>query len=123
MRKMFVMAVGLLFLFSLTAAAKSKQTSLKLFSNGTVNGTELKAGEYTVETGENEVVFYKGKKEVARSPYQAETAEQKHASNMVIYEGAAIIEIRLAGTKTNLKLPASATAGEPVGKGGKSSLN
>lgn len=103
MRKVLGVMLAAFLLFAVTAMAKTKK-SLKLHQNATVAGTELKAGVYNIEVEDNEVVFFRGSKEVARSAARVENLPAKHASDAVRYEGKALVEIRPGGTATTLFL-------------------
>jgi hypothetical protein len=97
-------------LCALPLVAKSKQT-VKLFNQSVIGGATLKAGEYEVDVAGNDVVFFKGKKEVARAPFHPQAVDRKFSRNSLVYEGENVTEIRLEGSNQKLVLEGgSATA-------------
>ena len=121
MRKTFVMAWMLLFAFALTAAAKER-IWVKLYNTGTINGAQLKPGEYRMEVNvqEQEAVFYKGRKEVARSAVRQEDVSGKYDRDSVVYQGETITEIRQAGKSSKLILSPGPVASKTREKSPKS---
>ncbi len=103
MKKTMILTVVALLAVSLTAAAKDKHF-LKLYADGTINGAALKAGEYRMEVDNGEAVFYKGRKEVARTAVNEKKSETKFDRNTVVYNGTDIAEIRLSGRDTRYVL-------------------
>lgn len=91
--------------FALAAVASSDTYRVTLFQASTVNGTELKPGDYKVQVKDSKVVITKGKDSV-EAPVKVENGDQKFSATTVRYingEGKyKIQEIRLGGTKTKL---------------------
>ncbi len=114
MRKTFVMAL-LLVTFTVGAAAKDKHW-VKLYNDGTINGSAVKAGEYRIVVEGGEAAFLQGRKEVARTAVREESAEKKFDRNSIVYEGEVITEIRLAGKSTRLVLSPGAVASKKTEK-------
>ncbi len=89
------------------AAVHAKSYTVTVLQPAMVSGTELKAGQYTVEVKDQSVILKSGKTEVS-APVKMETEENKFPSTTVRYaEGQGklrIQEIRLGGTKTKLVL-------------------
>ncbi len=106
-----LLLVGLL-LLGLPALAKGRK-SLTIYDQSRLNDTVLEPGQYKVEIAENgsgtELMLYKGKKLVAKSPVQAEKMESKadrNALKFTLEQGKApkIIEIRLSGEELLYKI-------------------
>ena len=110
MRKAIGWMLATVLLCALPLAAKSKQT-VKLFNQSVIGGATLKAGEYEVDVAGSDVVFFKGKKEVARAPFHPQAVDRKFSRNSLVYEGENVTEIRLEGSNQRLVLEGgSATA-------------
>lgn len=103
MRKAVGWALAAVLLCALPLAARSKQT-VKLFNTSVVGGATLKAGEYEVDVTGKDVVFFKGKKEMARAPFRPEAVDRKFSRNSLVYEGETVTEIRLEGSDQKLVL-------------------
>lgn len=92
---------------TLALAAASAATSYRvtLFETSTINGTELKPGEYKVTLKDNTAVISRGKQSI-EARVKAETAESKFRSTSVRYQNGdgkyRVQEIRLGGTNTKL---------------------
>lgn len=115
MKKVTVMAMGLLLLSSLTAAAKDTHR-VKLYNDGKLNGTDVKAGEYRLEVDGANATFFKGNKEVARAVVREEKGEKKIDRNSVLYRDGSITEIRIAGKDSKLVLGDGVVASRPTEK-------
>ena len=91
--------------FALAAASAAESHRLTLFSPATVNGQELKAGEYRLELEGSKAVIKRGKESV-EAIVRIESADQKYSSTAVRFltgDGKnKINEIRLGGTKTRV---------------------
>ena len=89
------------------ATAHAKSYTVTLLQPATVAGTELKAGQYSVELKDQAVTIKSGKTEVS-APVKVETEDTKFPSTTVRYANGEgkfrIQEIRLGGTKTKLVL-------------------
>ena len=94
-------ALSLLFAAGLaTAGAASYHVSF--YQDTTVNGQELKAGDYKIEVNNNTAILKKGKQTV-EVPVHEETTSSKFASTQLQYvENNKLQEIRLGGTHTKL---------------------
>jgi hypothetical protein len=92
-------------LFVALAVASAKTYDVKLLQPSIVAGTELKAGEYKLDLGNDKVVISDGKQS-AESPVKVEQAEGKFSTTTVRYavdQGKyKIQEIHLRGTKLKL---------------------
>ena len=116
-----MLAVTVLFSLGAVAGEKAQSTAwVKLYEPGTINGTEVKAGEYLVKYGENEAVFFKGKMEVARTPMLLEKVSNRFDRDSVVYLGQSVSEIRFAGKKSKLVLSPGAVAARSTEKTAKS---
>ena len=89
------------------ATVHAKTYTVTLLQPATVAGTELKAGQYSVELKDQAVTLKSGKTEVS-APVRVETEDAKFSSTTVRYANGEgkfrIQEIRLGGTKTKLVL-------------------
>lgn len=102
------MTVKLLLCFTTIALALASAASshrLTLYQDVSVNGKQLKAGDYKVEVKDGTAVFINGKTTV-EAPVKIENGDTKFSSNVVRYGNengsSAIHEIRLRGTTTKL---------------------
>jgi len=107
MRKAIGWMLAAVLLCALPLAAKSKQT-VKLFNQSVIGGATLKAGEYEVDVTGSDVVFFKGKKEMARAPFRPQAVDRKFSRNSLVYEGETVTEIRLEGSDQKLVLEGGA---------------
>jgi len=110
-------ALVTIFALGLSVAYAASSYHVTLYKATTVNGTELKAGDYKLEIQGNKAVFKQGRT-TAESTVRVENGEQKFLSTSVGYEGDhanQIQEIRIGGTSLKLLFDqdgkASATAG------------
>lgn len=87
------------------AVASAKTYTITLYQNSSINGTELKAGDYKVEVKDQKAVIKAGKVSV-EAPVKVESEDKKFASTTVRYatDGGknSVQEIRLGGTNTKL---------------------
>ena len=87
------------------AAASAKTYDVTLFQAATLNGKQLKAGDYKVELAGDKVVLRKSGQST-EAPVKVEQGAQKFSSTSVRYANAnganRIEEIRLGGTNTKL---------------------
>ena len=85
--------------------AQAKSFRVTLYEPSVLGATELKAGEYTVEVKDSQVLVKSGKVE-AQAPVKVENADSKFGTTTVRYSNGDgkyhITEIRLGGT--NMKL-------------------
>jgi len=94
-----------IFAFGLSVAYAASSYHVTLYKSTTVNGTELKAGDYKLEIQGNKAVFKQGRT-TAESTVRVENGTQKFLSTSVGYEGDSptnqIQEIRIGGTSVKL---------------------
>lgn len=99
--------------FALAAASAAESHRVTLFSDATVNGQQLKAGEYRLEVDGNKAVLKRGKTSVEAN-VRVENGDQKFNSTAVRFNNGdgnyKINEIRLGGTKTRVVFEQSAGA-------------
>ena len=86
---------------ALAVASAASSYSVKLFDPATLNGTQLKPGEYRLELKDNKAVMKLGK-QVVEAPVTVENTPSKIATTSVKYVDGHIQEIRLGGTSTKL---------------------
>jgi uncharacterized GH25 family protein len=91
--------------FALVAASAAESHRVTLYSDATVNGQQLKAGEYRLELDGSKAVLKKGKQTVEATVRQ-ENGDQKFNATAVRFNNGdgsyKINEIRLGGTKTRV---------------------
>ena len=109
------MTKKIIFSIATLALALSAETHrITLFQPTTLNGKELKPGEYKVEVKDSKAVISRGKESV-ESAVRVENADAKFGSTSVRYvkgEGKMNLqEIRLGGTKTKLVFGEAANVG------------
>ena|ERR1035437_4552024 len=97
-----VTLVVLMLMLGTFAFAKNKQYELQLGQEVQVSGVQLKPGTYQVEIDGNSLVFYKGKKEVAKVAVRTEEQSKKIESTSSTVEKGQLKAVELAGTKTRL---------------------
>jgi Tfp pilus assembly major pilin PilA len=90
---------------ALAVASAASGVKINLYQDTTVNGQQLKAGEYRVEVNDNRAVITSGKQSV-EVPVKVENNSDKYKSTSVRYNNAngtmKIQEIHLGGTTTKL---------------------
>jgi hypothetical protein len=101
--------------FATLALALSAETHrLTLFQPTTLNGQELKPGDYKVEVKDSKAIISQGKKTV-ESSVRVENADAKFGVTSVRYANGDgkfnLKEIRLGGTKTKLVFGEAANVG------------
>lgn len=98
-------ALFLCLLAAATAFAAESFFRVTLFQASTVNGTELRPGEYKLELVGNKAVISKGKHTV-EAEVKVETAGSKFRSNSIRYQSVdgkmKVREVRLGGTNIRL---------------------
>ena len=97
-----VLLVVLALFLGISAFGKNKRYELQLGQQVQVGGIQLGPGTYQVEVDGNFLVFYKGKKEVAKVTIRAEEEQKKIEETSVSVEQKQLKAIELAGTKTRL---------------------
>jgi hypothetical protein len=105
MLKRIVIAL-VVFVLAASAGSVPSKTSftVNLMQTATVQGQELKAGEYRVTLMGEKASFVKGKQNI-EVPVKIELVEQKFDNTAVRYTGVekiTITEIRVGGSKTKL---------------------
>jgi hypothetical protein len=95
----------LLFVVLGLSVASAKTYQVKLFQDASLNGSDLKAGEYRMEFEDGKVVLRDGRKSV-EAPARLETNGQKFGSTSVRMRNEdgklKITEIRIGGTNTKV---------------------
>lgn len=90
-----------------TVPAARTNFRVTLMQPSVINGTELKAGDYKLNLGDNKVTLVQGKISV-EAPAKIETVNSKFDATAVRYsaEGSkqVVTEIRLGGSKTRVVL-------------------
>jgi hypothetical protein len=99
-----VMLVGLALFLSVSGFAKNKRYELQLGQAVMASGTQLKPGTYQVEMDGNSLVFFQGKKEVAKVAVKSEQSDKKVEATTVTVAQDELKSIELGGTKTKLTL-------------------
>lgn len=98
------------------AGAADKTYHVTLNETATVNGTQLKPGDYRIQVEGDKAVFKIGKKTVTEVPAKVENASHKFDSTQVAIEGAnnqpKISEIRIGGTTTRIVFSGGTAAGQ-----------
>lgn len=108
MRKVAKASIIFISLFLAVAAmAKAKRYEVQLSNTVEAGGTQLKAGTYQVEVDGNSLVFYQGKKEIAKVPVRSEELQTKNEETSMNMSGGKLTAIQLAGTKTRLVVEGS----------------
>lgn len=90
---------------ALAVASAAANYKVTLFQPSTINGTELKPGDYKVEFKDNKAVV-KGSKNVVEADAKLETGTEKFGSTSVRYTNVdgkmKVQEIRLGGTTSKI---------------------
>lgn len=105
MFKKFVLAFAILALAAAFAGTVPSVHTYRitLFQPATVNGTELKPGDYKLTFDASKLTLVMGKESV-QAPVKIETADKKFDDTTLRYTGKTLAEIRLGGTKTRIVL-------------------
>jgi ribosomal protein L31 len=105
MRKVASAFIIFISLFLAVAAmAKAKRYEVQISSTVQAGGTDLKAGTYQLEVDGNSLVFYQGKKEIAKVSVRTEELQTKNEETSMNMSGGKLTAIQLGGTKTRLVL-------------------
>src|SRR5438874_402378 len=76
---------------------------VSLHQDATIDGKQVKAGDYKIEVKENNTAVLKQGKKTFEVPVKTETAQSKFSSTQVQYtDGNNLQEIRVGGTNTKL---------------------
>jgi hypothetical protein len=97
-------------------SAADKTYNVSLNEPASVNGTQLKPGDYKLQVEGDKAVLKMGKKTVVESPAKVETAEHKFDTTSVTIDSsnnqAKISEIRIGGTNTRIVFSGASAAGQ-----------
>jgi ribosomal protein L31 len=105
MRKVATGFVIFISLFLAVAAmAKAKRYEVQISSTVQAGETQLKPGTYQLEVDGNSLVFYQGKKEIAKVAVRTEELQTKNEETSMNMSGGKLTAIQLGGTKTKLVL-------------------
>lgn len=105
MRKVASAFVIFMSLFLAVAAmAKAKRYEVQVSSTVQAGENQLKAGTYQIEVDGNSLVFYQGKKEIAKVAVRTEELQTKNEETSMNMSGGKLTAIQLGGTKTRLVL-------------------
>ena len=86
---------------ALAVASAASSYSVTFFQPVEVNGTTLKAGDYSVEVKDNKAIIKRGKS-VAEVPVKVENNDAKYQTTSVRLAGTQVEEIHVGGTRTKL---------------------
>jgi phosphatidate phosphatase PAH1 len=95
---------------ALAIASAATSYSVTFYQPVTVNGAQLKAGEYKVELKSDNMAVIKQGKAETEAPVKVQTENQKFARTTVRLNGAQLEEIRLGGTDKRLVFEKSGNA-------------
>jgi hypothetical protein len=95
---------------ALAVASAAGSYSVTFFQPVTINGTELKAGDYKLELKDNGMAVIKQGKIMTEAPVKVETENQKFSRSSVRINGMQVEEIRLGGTTKRLVFEKSGNA-------------
>ena len=101
--------------FALAVASAASTHSVTFTSPVWVGGTQLKAGQYTVEVTADKAVFKLGKS-VVESPVTLEKADKKFGTTSSVVSDSKVMEIDLGGTTSKLIFAVGAGEGAASGK-------
>src|ERR1700685_2130636 len=83
---------------ALAVASAASGYSVTFYQPVTVNGTELKAGDYKLELKDNSMAVIKQGKVMTEAPVKIEKESEKFSRSSVRINGNQVEEIRLGGT-------------------------
>jgi hypothetical protein len=96
---------------ALALASAAESHRFTLYQPATVNGTELKPGDYKIEITDNKAVIKQGKQSV-EATVRLENSDEKFGNTSVRFSNGAgkyaLQEIRVGGTKTKVVFEAPA---------------
>jgi hypothetical protein len=84
------------------ASAAGTSYSVTFFQPVTVNGTQLKPGDYKVELKNDNMAVIKQGKTATEAPVKVENENQKYSRSSVRLDGNQLQEIRVGGTTMRL---------------------
>jgi|SRR5579884_3975863 len=97
-KKVLTFLTGIVFTMAVASAATYHVT---LSQPATVNGTQLKAGDYKLQVEGSQAIFKIGKTTV-EAPVKVQEADRKNYTDEVMYDGQNLLEIRIGGSHTRL---------------------
>jgi len=92
------------------AVASAASYKVTFYSPVTINGSQLKPGDYKLELKDNSMAVIKQGKSVTEVPVKVENEGQKFVRNAVRMNGTQLEEIRLGGTSTRVVFEKSGNA-------------
>jgi len=95
---------------ALAVASAATSYSVTFYQPVTVNGAQLKAGEYKVELKSDNIAVIKQGKTETEFPVKVQTESQKFERTAVRMNGTQVEEIRLGGTDKRLVFEKSGNA-------------
>ena len=95
---------------ALAVASAASSYHVTFYQPVTINGAQLKAGDYKVEMKDNNTAVIKQGKSVTEAPVKVETADRKYGQSSVLLKGSQVQEIRLGGTDKRLVFQSSGNA-------------
>jgi len=101
--------------FALAIASAASTHNVTFTAPVWVNGTQLKAGSYTVEVAADKAIFKMGKS-VVESPVTTEKSDKKFGVTSSVVNDSRVKEIDLGGTTTKLIFAGEAGTGAASGK-------
>jgi hypothetical protein len=108
MRKVLsALLIGFTLFLGVSAMAKGKRYELPLGETIQANGVQVKSGTYDVELDGNTLVFYQGKKEVAKVDVRVEEQQTKNENTSVTVSGGKLVQVQLGGMKSKLVVAGS----------------
>ncbi len=105
MKRLLTLVLSVMALsWGLYANAKIKKHDLLVSSPVEVGSTQLKPGNYEVAVVDNDLVFYRDGKEVAKAPVKVEELGSKNGQTEMISSSNKLTELHLSGETTKLVL-------------------
>jgi len=92
------------------AVASAASYNVTFYQPVTINGAQLKAGDYKLELKDNNTAVLKQGKSVTEASVKVENDSQKFSRNAVRMNGEKLEEIRLGGTSTRVVFEKSGNA-------------
>ena len=95
---------------ALAVASAASSYTVTFYQPVTINGTQLKAGDYKLELKENGMAVIKQGKTMTEAPVKVENESEKFSRSSVKINGGQVEEIRLGGTSKRLVFEKSGNA-------------
>jgi hypothetical protein len=95
---------------ALAVASAASSYTVTLYQPVSINGTELKAGDYKLELKDNGMAVIKQGKTMTEAPVKVENESEKFSRSSVRINGGQVEEIRLGGTTKRLVFEKSGNA-------------